>query len=63
MEEQTIITLIGSLGFPIVMCLLMFRQNQRMTEVIGELKDAITTLTNRILIHNEVHHGEDKADD
>lgn len=61
--DQTIVTLIGSLGFPIVMCLLMYRQNLRLTEVVSELKDAITNLTNKILTHNEVYHDEHKAND
>lgn len=56
--DQTIVTLIGSLGFPIVMCLLMYRQNLRLTEVVSELKDAITNLTNKIIIHNEVYHDD-----
>ncbi len=46
--DQTLVTLIGSLGFPIVMCLLMYKQNLKMTDVISELKDAITVLTERI---------------
>ena len=61
--DQTIVTLIGSLGFPIVMCLLMYRQNLRLTEVVSELKDAITNFTNKILTHNEVYHDEHKAND
>lgn len=48
MTEQTIVTLIGSLGFPIVMCLLMYKQNLKMTDVISELKEAITILTERL---------------
>lgn len=61
--DQTIMALVGSLGFPIVMCLLMFRQNQRLTDIVAELRDAITALTARIDIHNKEYHDENKADD
>lgn len=61
--DQTIVTLIGSLGFPIVMCLLMYRQNLRLTEVVSELKDAITALTGKIDRHNEVYHDDHKTAD
>lgn len=54
-----ITTLIGTLGFPIVMCLLMFRQtekqNERLdaqsaktTEAINKLEQAIIVLTERL---------------
>lgn len=46
--EQSLVTMIGSLGFPIVMCLLMYKQNQKMADVICDLKNAITVLTERI---------------
>lgn len=56
---QEIISLIGTVGFPIVMCLLMFnqaeKQNQRYdeqtkqtTEALNELKQAILILTERL---------------
>ncbi len=56
---DNITTLIGTLGFPIVMCLLMYRQQLKltdvitdmqvkMTEVINDLKIAIVTLTERL---------------
>lgn len=59
MDMQTIVTLIGTLGFPIVMCLLMFnamdKQNARMdeqtrqtTEAINKLERAIVVLTERL---------------
>lgn len=59
MDMQTIVTLIGTLGFPIVMCLMMFnsmdKQNQRMdeqtkqtTEAINKLERAIVVLTERL---------------
>lgn len=60
MEFQNIVTAIGSLGFPIVACCVMFMQNEKQqtrhaeetalfTEAINELKVAITSLTERLL--------------
>ena len=46
--DQTIVTLIGTLGFPIVMCLLLFKQNEKMTEAIQKLEKAIVVLTERM---------------
>ena len=59
MDINTIVTLIGSLGFPIVMCILLFRQSERQnermdeqtaktTEAITKLEKAITILTERL---------------
>lgn len=36
MDYNTIVTLIGSLGFPIIMCLLMFRYIQAISEAHKE---------------------------
>lgn len=46
--DQTIVTIIGTLGFPIVMCLLLFKQNEKMTEAIQKLEKAIVVLTERM---------------
>lgn len=59
MDVNTLVTLIGSLGFPIVMCILLFRQSERQnermdeqtaktTEAITKLEKAITILTERL---------------
>lgn len=59
MEMNDIITAIGSLGFPIVACIYMFRLNEKqnvahhdevnsLKDVINELKLAITELTDFI---------------
>lgn len=59
MDMETIITLIGSLGFPIVACIYMAYVNQKqtdahksemtaITEAINELKLAINTLVERL---------------
>lgn len=36
MDYNTIVTLIGSVGFPIIMCLLMFKYIQTISEVHKE---------------------------
>lgn len=48
MDIQTATTLIGSLGFPIVMCLMLFWYMKEQLQAINELKIAITTLAERI---------------
>lgn len=52
MDVGTITSLIGSIGFPIVMCLMMFNymkdEEAKLTEAINELKNVITILTERI---------------
>ena len=52
MEIETIISTIGSLGFPIVMCIILVKYMQEqmteMREAINELKSAILVLTERL---------------
>lgn len=59
MDMQSLSTLIGSLGFPIVMCLMLFwymkeqladhkAETDALRDAINELKLAITTLTERL---------------
>ena len=46
MELDEIMNLIGSVGFPIVMCLvIMYFWNNQYTNTMKELKDAISRLT------------------
>lgn len=56
---QAVASLISSIGFPIVMCLLMFKyttdlnethkeETNALKDAINELKVAITTLTERL---------------
>ena len=42
------ITLIGSVGFPIVACLYMFKIYEKQGEVLSDLRVAITKLTERL---------------
>lgn len=52
MDISTITSLIGSIGFPIVMCIMMFNymkdEEAKLTDAINELKNVITVLTERI---------------
>lgn len=59
MDTNAISTLIGSVGFPIVMCLMLFwymreqlndhkEETNALKDAINELKIAITTLTERL---------------
>lgn len=59
MEPETLVQLIGSLGFPIVACIYMAYVNQKqtdahksemtaITEAINDLKLAINTLVERL---------------
>lgn len=59
MDVQTITSLISGVGFPIVMCLMMFKymqdeqanhkqESDTLKDAINELKVAITALTERI---------------
>lgn len=41
MEYETIISLIGSLGFPIFCCIALFKQNKELRESIDALKEVI----------------------
>lgn len=52
MDIQAITTLIGSLGFPIVITLILIwyikEEQDKMRETLGELRTAITRLIDRI---------------
>lgn len=59
MDYQAIVNLISGVGFPIVMCLIMFKymedenkahqeESTNMREAINDLKVAITQLTERL---------------
>lgn len=45
---ETIINMIGSVGFPIVACLYMFRIYEKQNEILADLRVAITKLTERL---------------
>ena len=45
---ETIINMIGSVGFPIVACLYMFKIYEKQNEILADLRVAITKLTERL---------------
>lgn len=56
MNTQDITSLIGALGFPIVISLLLLKQNQELVKTIGDLKLAI----NELIV---IVKAKNKADD
>lgn len=48
MDIQTVSALIGSLGFPIFCCVMLFKQNNELRTSIDGLKDIITKLYERM---------------
>lgn len=48
MDVNTISTLIGSLGFPIAACCIMFYQNSKMQETLTELTKTLSTMNERL---------------
>lgn len=48
MDYNTIVSLIGSVGFPIVACCVMFIQNNKMQETLQELVKTLTTMNERL---------------
>lgn len=57
MDFNTIMSAIGSIGFPIVICFYLINfmetEQKEMRETINELKNAITELTARITGENK----------
>lgn len=48
MDINTITQLIGSVGFPITACLIMFYQNNKLQETLTELTKTLTSMNERI---------------
>lgn len=48
MDIQVISQLIGSLGFPIVCCIVMFYQNGKLQETLSELTQTLVSMNERI---------------
>lgn len=48
MDVETISTLIGSLGFPIVCCIVMFIQNSKLQETLTKLSVTLQSMTEKI---------------
>ncbi len=58
MDYNAIMQAISTVGFPIVCCGVLFYQNSKLTETIGQLKDTLTKNTTILeLISREINKG------
>lgn len=48
MDINSVTTLIGSLGFPIAACCVMFYQNSKLQETLNELSKTLTSMNERL---------------
>lgn len=48
MDLNTISQIIGSMGFPIAACVVMFYQNSRMQETLAKLSETLTLMSSRL---------------
>ena len=48
MDIQSISQLIGSVGFPIVACIVMFYQNSKLQQTLSELSNTLTQMNERL---------------
>lgn len=48
MDINGLTTLIGSLGFPIAACCVMFYQNSKLQETLNELSKTLTSMNERL---------------
>ena len=48
MDINGITTLVGSLGFPIAACCVMFYQNSKLQETLNELSKTLTSMNERL---------------
>lgn len=48
MDISTLSQVIGSVGFPIVACLLMFYQNSKLQETLTELSNTLSCMNERL---------------
>ena len=48
MGYNDIVSLVGSVGFPIAACCVMFFQNNKMQETLQELVKTLTTMNERL---------------
>lgn len=48
MDINGITTIVGSLGFPIAACCVMFYQNSKLQETLNELSKTLTSMSERL---------------
>lgn len=52
-DYEAIVTIIGSLGFPIFCCIMLFRQNEELRKSIDGLKDIMVELKGALTRNEE----------
>lgn len=50
MDANAIMQAVSSVGFPIVACIFLFKQNTKLSETIGDLKSTLTENTTLLKI-------------
>lgn len=55
MDVEVIASLVGSLGFPIFCCIMLFKQNEELRKSIDALKDVLMELKGRLTKENETN--------
>lgn len=59
MDLQALSQIIGSVGFPIVACCVMFYQNNKMQETLAELSNTLSLISERLSdVEKTVKGGE-----
>ena len=58
MDFNTIKEAITTIGFPIVCCIVLFNQNNKLTQTIGELKETLTENTTMLKILTSKMKGD-----
>lgn len=48
MDFEQIITLISNLGFPIACCVVLFVQNNKLTNTLNEISRTMSTMSDRL---------------
>ena len=48
MEYTEIVNLIGSVGFPVVACIFLFKQNDKLSNTLKELSTTLTSINQRL---------------
>lgn len=57
MDLNTISSLIGSMGFPIFACIILFKQNGEMSKALMELTTTLKAIDTRLSIIEEDKQG------
>lgn len=58
MDFNAILSAVSTVGFPIVCCGVLFYQNNKLSETLGELKDTLTENTTMLKIITSKMKGD-----